>query len=257
MGKRGTVIGRWERGNFRVGTSSEKDEKPYVVSGGKLAELIDQLVEIKRKWKLTPEQNRYVDRQTRQRLGLVIEMRPKKLPVYLTPSEIQEFFKTAQEISSKHRLLVELLIMTGLRINELCNVDILDFQSNNQLYVRHGKGGKERYVPISDSLRYKVQLFCAGRERGYLFLNRSNRQYTVRMLQYMVGEVIKRSGIEKPLTTHSLRHTFACLCLARGMSIEEVQLLMGHSSVKTTEIYARLELSAVKEKYLQLVGGSE
>lgn len=229
--------------------------KPFVVKRPK--ELIDQIVELKRKFNLTPEQNRYVDRRVREELNLVVEKRPKKLPVYLTPDEIQRFLRAAQAISPKHRLLCEILVMTGIRVNELRNVDIRDFRDNNQLLIKHGKGGKERYVPVSDALYHKVQLFAGERQRGYLFISRHNRPYTVRMLQYFVSDVIKIVWLDKKLTTHSLRHTFACLCLARGMSLEEVQLMMGHSSKKTTEIYARLELSAVKEKYLELVGGGD
>lgn len=230
-------------------------ERPYTVVGGPLTGLIDEIVALKARWNLTPEQNRYVDRQVRNRLNLTIETRPKKLPVYLTPGEIDIFLRSAQEIGPDHRLLCEILIFTGVRINELRQVDIRDFGDNNQLFIKYGKGGKERYVPISDSLHHKVQLYAQGRKAGFLFANSKNRKYTVRTLQYRVEQVIKKTGLDKKLSTHSLRHTFACLCLSKGISIEEVQVLMGHSSVKTTEIYARLELSSIKEKYLSLIGG--
>ena len=241
-------------GKFDTATPAER---PYLFASEKLTVLIDEIVALKIQWNLTPEQNRYVDRQVRSNLGLVIEHRPKKLPVYLTPTEIGKFLRTAQEISPKHRLLCEILIFTGVRINELRHIDMRDFQDNNQLFIKYGKGGKERYVPITDSLYHKVQLYADGRKQGVLFMNRRHQRYTVRMLQYMVSHVIKTSGIEKNLSTHSLRHTFACLSLAKGMSLEEVQVLMGHSSIKTTEIYARMELSAIKEKYLELVGGGD
>lgn len=233
---------------------SEKRPYPVVNEKKKMTVLIDEVVALKTQWNLTPEQNRYIDRQVRNKLGLVVEHRPKKLPVYLTPAEIGTFLRTAQKISPKHRLLCEMLIFTGIRINELRHIDMRDFQDNNQLFIKYGKGGKERFVPITDSLYHKVQLYVDGRRLGVLFMNRRHQRYTVRMLQYMVGHVIKKAGIEKKLSTHSLRHTFACLCLAKGMFLEEVQVLMGHSSIKTTEIYARLELSTIKEKYLELVG---
>lgn len=223
----------------------------------RLTSLINGIIELKKKQHLSPETNRYVDRRVREALGLVVAKRPKKLPAYLTPLEIEHFLVSAQTISSKHRLLVEMLILTGLRINELRNVDIRDFHDNNQLFVRYGKGSKERYVPITSNLRHKIRLYVFERDRGYLFLNRSGRQYSVRMLQHLVGEVIEASGFDKHLSTHSLRHTFACLCMAKGLTLEEIQLLMGHSSKKTTEIYARLELGAVKERYLDLVGGDD
>lgn len=218
---------------------------------------IQEIVEVKKKHNLTPEQSRYVDKQVRLLLGLKTIVRSKKLPTYLTASEIYNFLENANTISSKHRLLCEVLIFTGMRINELRNLDIRDIQfDNNQIFVREGKGKKDRYVPISNNLLHKIKLFTEGRNKGSLFLNRSKTQYSKRMLQTMVEDVIKATGLQKHMSTHSLRHTFACLCLAKGIKIEEIKLLMGHSAIKTTEVYARLELGDIKQKYLQLMGDS-
>jgi len=220
-----------------------------------LQRCIKQIIEIKKKHNLTPEQNRYVDKQVRNLLDLSIPKRAKKLPVYLTPPEIYHFLEVAWNKSTTHGLLCDFLIKTGLRINEARNVDIRDFQDNNQLKVVHAKFNKERYVPITNSLQQKIKLYRGPRTQGYLFINQNKRQYSKRRLQQLVCEVITESNIMKPgLSTHSLRHTFACLCLAKGMRLEDIKLLMGHSSIKTTEIYAKLELGAIKEKYLRLMG---
>ncbi len=213
------------------------------------------MIELVKQYNLTAQQLRYVVKRVRTKTSLFTAKRPKRLPDFLNASEIYMLLSTAQQVSAKHRLLCELLIMTGLRINEMRNLDIrdLDFQ-NNQLKVMKGKGNKERQVPITNNLLHKIKLFIGDRKSNYIFLNRQNQQYSVRMLQHIVEGAIHKCQLQKKLSTHSLRHTFACLCLAKGLRLEQIQLLMGHSSYKTTEIYARMELGAVKEHYLQLMG---
>jgi len=221
----------------------------------KLKNCISKLVDIKRSYQLTPQQNRYVDKRTREIMKLQIPKVRKPLPDFLNPPEIYHLLETAQRQSSFDALLIEFLIKTGLRISEANNLMIhqIDFQ-NNQIKVVEGKGGKDRYVPITNNLLHKLKLFLRERKSGYVFAKSNNTKYSKRALQKRITKIIKLSGIEKKLSTHSLRHTFACLCLARGMRIEDIKLLMGHSNIKTTEIYAKLELSTVKEKYLQLMG---
>ena len=147
------------------------------------------------------------------------------------------------------------MIFTGLRISETRNLLIqhIDFY-NNQLKVVQGKGRKDRYVPIKISLNNQIRQYIANRGTGYLFAKKDLTAYTIRALQKRMETVIKLCRFDKKLSTHSLRHTFACLCLAKGLRLEDIKLLMGHSSIKTTEIYAKLELGSIKENYLRLMG---
>ncbi len=219
-----------------------------------LKQCITEVCEVKTKHGITPEQNRYVDKEARNTLKLVIGKQSKRLPDFLTPPEIYKFLETAGK-SPQKRLIAEMLIFTGLRISELNNLDIRDVQfDNNQVKVREGKGGKDRYVPITNSLLHKLRLYIGNRDKGYIFVNNKGTQYCKRMLQHMMEQVIIECNFAKQLSTHSLRHTFACLCLAKGIRIEDIKLLMGHSSIKTTEIYAKLELGSIKEHYLQIMG---
>jgi len=213
---------------------------------------ITKVIEVKRSYNLTPQQNRYVDKRTREVMKFQMPLVPKKLPDHLIPAEIYQLFKVSKDNT---RFLIEFLIMTGLRINEarcllIQHIDL----NNNQLKVVSGKGGKDRYVPLSENMIHKIKMFTNKRQSGYLFAKSNNTQYTKRALQKKVEKAIKLSGFTKKLSTHSLRHTFACLCLSRGMRLEDIQLLMGHSRIETTQIYAKLELGDIKEKYLQLMG---
>lgn len=222
---------------------------------GEMKYIISKIAKFKRRFKLTPEQNRYVDKQVREMLNLQIQKRPKRLPNFLNPGEIDVFLKVARETGLKHSMLARVLIFTGLRIGEVRNLDVRDLDfGNNQLKVILGKGKKDRYVSISSGLLDHVKQYIGDRTRGNVFVNRKGTKYTKRMLQYMVEKIINKCQFTKDLSTHSLRHTFACMCISKGLRLEEIQILMGHDRIETTQIYARLELGTIKEKYLQIMG---
>lgn len=151
-------------------------------------------------------------------------------------------------------LLIEFMIFTGLRLSETRNLMIqnIDF-FNNQLKVVQGKGHKDRYVPISTNIQSKLKLFLRGRVRGFVFCRSDERLYTQRALRYRIVKQIAKCHFSKSIHTHSLRHTFACLCLARGLRLEDIKLLMGHDNIKTTEIYAKLEIGSIKDKFLEIM----
>lgn len=205
------------------------------------------------KYKLSPEQLRHAFKLLREDTGLVVRKREKKLPKFLSPAETYHFLETAQSLSPRHRLLCEFLIQTGLRISELQKLDLREIdQSNNQLKVIEGKGGKDRYVPIGNSLIQQVNLFVAGRNYGQIFLNSKHKALSTRRLQQMFQEVAVKAGLGI-LNPHVARHTYACILINKGLSLEDVQLFMGHSRKVTTEIYAKLTFSPEqKQKYLAL-----
>jgi len=222
----------------------------------KLRKCIDALKEIKHCYVLTPTQNRYVDKITREELNFQIPKSTNRLPDYLNPSEIYTITTTAYNKGPEIGLLAEFLIYTGLRISEARNLLIqhIDF-GNNQLKVVQGKGHKDRYVPIAISLNKQLRQYIGSRVSGYLFAKKNLTAYTIRALQKRMECLISNCGfVDKKLSTHSLRHTFACLCLAKGLRLEDIKLMMGHSSIKTTEIYGKLELGSIKENYLRLMG---
>lgn len=227
----------------------------------KLNKVIELRKAITVQYCLTPEQLRYVNKIERNQLNLnTIKSKRQELPNYMNPSEVYVFMKTAYEMGTEYGLLCEFLILTGLRINEARNLRTSDIEwSNDQIKVVNGKGGKDRYVPLNTQLANKIRMYLDGRRNGYLFCRVRKHQaignpMSKRLLQTRVEKVIKACKFEKHLSTHSLRHTFACMCLSKGMSLESIQLMMGHSSRVTTEIYAKLELGQVKQQFLQLTG---
>lgn len=221
----------------------------------KLQKIVEKIKPIINEASISPEQFRYISKRVREDCKLQLPKVPKRLPDYLNPAEVYRLLEVSKRNPFDY-LLIEFLIYTGLRIGEATKLQIqhIDYD-NNQLKVVQGKGSKDRYVPISPNLQSKLKLYFNNRKAGYVFVKRNGRGYSTRALQKRVTNKLKECGFTKRLSTHSLRHTFACMCMARGFRLEEIQIMMGHDSRKTTEIYAKLELGSVKEKYLQLMGG--
>jgi len=214
---------------------------------------IEAFRQLRSKYNLSPAEFRYVCKMVRELDGLQIPKGRKSLPDFLNPAEIYHLLDISKEAHFDN-LLIESLIKTGLRIQEANNllVSDLDFGAN-QLKVRQGKGSKDRYVPMAHSLQRRLLTFLNGRTSGYVFCKPDGRKYSKRMLQLKVTKWLEKAAFSKKLSTHSLRHTFACACLARRVPIEKVKDLMGHSDIKVTQIYAKLETGAFKDDFLRLM----
>lgn len=219
-----------------VGARSAKPRRRYDL-------IVSRLIEIKRNAGLTPEENRYVDKMVRERLGLQVAKRARPLPEYLRPAECALLLQVARGRSVMDGLLVELLLKAGLRINEATMLMVQDLNLDPphfSLRVVAGKGGKDRIVPLTSDLASKLAIYLRERERGRLFLLKGGKPYSKRRLQERVSECIALCGFNRRVRVHDLRHTFATLLRTRGVKLQDIQVLMGHTSIKTTEIYAHL-----------------
>lgn len=224
-----------------------------LVSNKSKEKIVEELSTIIIKNRLTPTEFRHIAKRIREDNNLQIPKVPKKLPDFMNSAEIYRLLEVSRN-NPFDNLLLEFMIFTGLRISETRNLLIgnIDYYGN-QLKVINGKGNKDRFVPLSMNLQSKIKLFLRERKRGYVFARSDEKKYTRRALRYRITKQITKCKFEKRIHTHSLRHTFACLCLARGMRLEDIKLLMGHDNIKTTEIYAKLEIGSIKDKFLQLM----
>lgn len=168
----------------------------------------------------------------------------KKLPVILSRDEIWRMISEAKLL--KHRLLIGLLYGCGLRCMEIRSLELkhLDFD-RKLLHVVQGKGGKDRYVPLSEHLIRGIKKYInSGQPEKYLFEGNGNPEgkdfdsrYSQRGVQWAVKTVAKQAGILKDVHTHMLRHTYATHLLEDGVNILTIQKLLGHASIETTMIY--------------------
>ncbi|MCX9012296.1 MAG: tyrosine-type recombinase/integrase [Candidatus Methanoperedens sp.] len=172
----------------------------------------------------------------------------KKLPVVLTRKEIRDLLDNTE--NPKHRLLIELLYSTGLRLSECVNLKYSDLDLNEGIgWVRMGKGAKDRIFIISgmfrrDLLEYREKSGADG--KGYIF-SMSGKKMSPRGIQHAIKKAAKRAGIEKDVHVHTLRHSFATHLLDDGVDIRKIQTLLGHANLQTTQIYTQVSSEEIKK----------
>jgi len=169
--------------------------------------------------------------------------RPRKekyLPEVLSEEEVVAILKTISNI--KHKALIMTIYSGGLRISELINLKIKDIDSNRmQIRVTQSKGKKDRYTLLSKKTLLTLrQYFAEYKPKDWLFEGENGGQYADRSIQNILRTAVKKAGIKKRITVHTLRHSFATHLLENGTDLRYIQNLLGHSSSKTTEIYTHI-----------------
>ena len=178
----------------------------------------------------------------------------RPLPDTLSVEEIDRMIGSIETSTPKglrDRAILELLYSCGLRVSELCDMCIGDLFFGEGYIRVMGKGNKQRLVPISSVARDRIQLYLETRERNRrqdtLFLNNRGTQLTRVMIFTIIKQAAKRAGIEKNISPHTFRHSFATHLLEGGAGIRQVQELLGHENISTTEIYTHLGEKQLRE----------
>lgn len=187
--------------------------------------------------------------------------RKKKLPKYLSIEEVDNLLDIELNTSFDHRnkAILELMYSTGLRATELINLELNNIDTVNMIVHVYGKGSKERIVPMSKIAvnyldiyinNYRDSLFVKGKPKtDALFLNNHGTKMTRQGLYKIIGKIAKEKNINKEITPHVLRHSFATHMIECGADIRSVQELLGHENVVTTEIYTHLANNFIKDNY--------
>jgi len=168
----------------------------------------------------------------------------KKLPVVLSKDQIKLLIDSTNNI--KHKCIVSLLYSSGLRRGELLNLKINDIDSSRMLiHVRDAKGNKDRYTILStNALKDLREYYKQWKPQEYLFEGIKNKQYSTGSVGKIISAAAIKAGIRKHVTPHTLRHSFATHLLESGTDLRYIQLLLGHNSTKTTEIYTHVAKSS-------------
>ena len=167
--------------------------------------------------------------------------RLKELPVVMSKAECKVLFKTPKLL--KHRILLTLMYSAGLRIAEVCNLKQADIDFDRmQIHIRRGKGDKDRYVPLSKMMARGLQKYYAAENPKTWVFN--GKEYgsplSKRGVQWVMRTTRTASGIEKKITCHTLRHSYATHLLEDGLDIVTIQKLLGHETILTTMIYLHI-----------------
>jgi len=171
----------------------------------------------------------------------------KKTPVVLTKDEIKLLFKNVR--NKQHLLILQLYYSSGLRLSEatILRKKNLDF-NENVIWIRNGKGGKDRMSILSQSLSKDLENFCQYKKKDdFVFTNKKGDPIGERSVQLAMQRAKDRSGIEKDVHIHSLRHSFATHLLEDGIDIRKIQELLGHADLSTTQIYTTISNQELKK----------
>ncbi len=183
----------------------------------------------------------------------------KKLPRYFEYNELEELFKVPDlrtALGQRDQLILEMLYATGLRVGELVSVKVSDIDLGSRVILVLGKGNKERRVTYGDYCHDALKLYLSDgylklnkTGSGYLFLNNNGEVITERGIRYILDRVIKKTSLNKSISPHVLRHSFATHLLNEGCDLLTVQKLLGHESISATQIYTHVTTDRLKEVY--------
>lgn len=164
----------------------------------------------------------------------------RKLPVVLSGEEVREILIQVKNI--KHKCLLMLIYSGGLRIGEALNLKPTDIDSKRMLiHIRTSKGNKDRYVTLSKHLLDILRIYYkAYKPKKWLFEGPNGNQYSYRSSVNIFNRAVSKAGIKKQVSLHTLRHSFATHLLEDGTDLRIIQVLLGHNSSKTTEIYTHV-----------------
>lgn len=187
---------------------------------------------------------------------------PKKerhLPRFFYYNELEEMFQVPKlntALGQRDRLLLEMLYATGVRVSELVNIKVSDI--NGEEIKVLGKGNKERIVEFGDYAESILELYLNEgykslniKKSEYLFLNNRGGKLTTRGVRYILDNIINKTTIDKKISPHMLRHTFATHLLNEGCDLLTVQELLGHESLTATSIYTHITNDRLKEVYFK------
>ncbi len=181
-----------------------------------------------------------------------------KLPDVLTEIEIEELIKSfdiKENFGQRNRTIIEVLYGTGMRVSELVDLKLSNIFFKEKIIKIIGKGNKERFVPLGKKASNEIREYLKIRDNSIIdsrfsdivFLNRYGRGLTRSMIFKIISDSNKRIGLNKKISPHTLRHSFATHLLKNGADLRSIQLILGHESITTTEIYTHLDTNHLEE----------
>ena len=185
----------------------------------------------------------------------------KNLPRFFEYNELEELLNVPDiktSLGQRNRLILELLYATGCRVGELVNIKIKDLFPEEKKILILGKGNKERYVYYGEYVEEILSLYLKeGRPKlniqnsSYLLLNQHGKKLTTEGIRYILDQLIQQTSLHKHISPHMLRHTFATHLLNEGCDILSVQELLGHESLRSTQVYTHVTMDRLKDVYFE------
>ena len=190
----------------------------------------------------------------------------KKLPTVLSVEEIKKIFKQSENsdnelLGLRDRCIIELLYSCGLRVSELCELKVNNIQFDSNVIRFFGKGNKERIIPLTfyakewlEKYLYQSRQILSNRklsDQKYVFLSNNGKRLTRAAIWQSIKKYVGAAGITKTVSPHTFRHSFATHLVDGGANLVEIQKLLGHSDISTTEIYVHLSKDFIVSEYMK------
>jgi len=175
-----------------------------------------------------------------EKINLKFAKRSKKLPIVLSREEIKNIIETIK--NPKHKLIISLAYGAGLRISEVVNLKIKDVNLEElTIHLKNAKGKKDRITIFPEKIKIDLQNLVAGKNLSdYVFESERGGKLTERTAQKILENALRKIGVKKEATFHSLRHSFATHLLENGVDVHYVQELLGHQNIRTTQRYTQV-----------------
>lgn len=180
----------------------------------------------------------------------------KLLPKFLYYNELEDLFNSCDLkniYGVRDRLILEVLYATGMRVGELENIKLKDIDYYDNSIKVFGKGSKERIVYFGEYAREILDMYLKLRDDDcpYLFINKNKKRLTARGVRYILDNLIKKTSLDTKISPHMIRHSFATHMLNEGCDLLTVQELLGHESLRATQVYTHITNDKLKDVYLK------
>ena len=204
--------------------------------------------------------NHYIDADPSELLQM--PKMDRRIPVVLSVEEIDAMIHAidlSQPEGQRNRAIIEMLYGSGLRVSELVGLKLSNMYLNDDYMLIEGKGSKQRLVPISPEAKEQFEWWMKDRakltiepgQEDYAFLNRRGHQLTRAMIFTILRRLCQKAGIQKTISPHTLRHSFATHLLQNGADLRIIQQLLGHEDITTTEIYTHVSVQDLRAAVLK------
>lgn len=185
--------------------------------------------------------------KNQQKIDLKFAKRSQKLPIVLSREEINKIIEVLP--NKKHKLLISLAYGAGLRVSEVINLKVKDINPEElTIHLKDAKGKKDRITIFPEKIKSDITNIMDGKDKNnFIFESERGGKLTERTAQKVFENALKKSGIQKDATFHSLRHSFATHLLENGVDVRYVQELLGHQNIRTTQLYTRVTNPSIKK----------
>lgn len=190
---------------------------------------------------------------------LIIPKIEKRLPTYLTQDEVTAILTESEKDQSplgiRNSMMIYLLYASGIRVTELTTIKIVDLHFDTRFLVIQGKGGRQRMIPLPQSIMTLIKNYiqtCLDPNSSYLFpivYGKKIKPISRQSCWNILKKLCIQAGINRSISPHQLRHSFATHMLAKGADLRSLQMLLGHEEITTVEIYTHVETSQLRQIY--------